>query len=208
MCDHTKFYLSSSFFFRLCVCVCVQAPAQHYINITVNEFDVPSETTVSKQKHSDCMFDHVSFIDPSTSKLIGRYCNQNQPPKFILSAWNQLLIEFNSDSNVTGRGFSFSYQVQKFQLPESIFQDMSAPSLTACPANWSYYKGHCYQAFFGDQIIQWYDAESNCAELGNGRNGHLVSILDSNEMSAVFHFLLNVWKSPAYKASRESSSAR
>ena len=85
---------------------------------------------------------------------------------------------------------------------------MSAPSLTACPANWSYYKGHCYQAFFGDQIIQWYDAESNCAELGNGRNGHLVSILDSNEMSAVFHFLLNVWKSPAYKASRESSSAR
>ena len=92
-------------------------------------------------------------------------------------------------------------------------------------ANWSYYKNHCYQAFFGEQIMQWYDAEAHCAELGVGRNGHLVSILDSNEMSAVFYFLLlvkfeflflfsillfliqiinyfrsNMWKSPAYKA--------
>lgn len=90
----------------------ISAPAFHYINITVNEFDVPSE----RRKHSDCMFDHVSFIDPSTSKLIGRYCNSNQPPKFILSAWNQLIIEFNSDSNVTGRGFSFSYTFQKYKV--------------------------------------------------------------------------------------------
>lgn len=77
---------------------------------------------------------------------------------------------------------------------------MNPPSLTSCPTNWSYYNNHCYQAFFGEQIIQWYDAEAACAEVGAGRNGHLVSILDSNEMSAVFHFLLNVWKSPAYKA--------
>ena len=85
------------------------------------------------------MFDHVSFIDPSTSKLIGRYCNSNQPPKFILSSWNQLLIEFNSDSNVTGRGFSFSYHVQKFKLPEQILFDMTPPSLAsaACPGKCS-----------------------------------------------------------------------
>lgn len=120
---------------------------------------MPSETTVSKQKHSDCMFDHVSFIDPSTSKLIGRYCNQNKPPKFILSSWNKLLIEFNSDSNVTGRGFSFFYQHAKFQLPEHIHEQMKPPSPTACPANWSYYKNNCYQAFLGTEIIQWYDAE-------------------------------------------------
>lgn len=90
----------------------ITAPELHYINITVNEFDVPSE----RRKHSDCMFDHVSIFDPSTSKLIGRYCNSNQPPKFILSAWNQLVIEFNSDSNVTGRGFSFSYTFQKYKV--------------------------------------------------------------------------------------------
>ena len=131
----------------------ISAPAQHYINITVNEFDVPSE----RRKHSDCMFDHVSFIDPSTSKLIGRYCNSNQPPKFILSAWNQVVIEFNSDSNVTGRGFSFSYTFQKYKLPEKIYEHMNPPSLTSCPTNWSYYNNHCYQAFFGEQIIQWYE---------------------------------------------------
>ncbi|RWS29722.1 relaxin receptor-like protein, partial [Leptotrombidium deliense] len=176
----------------------ITAPPEHYLNLTIDDFDVPSAVGVTQQRTVSCMFDHVTFIDGTNGSLIGRYCNSNKPPKYILSSWNQLLIEFNTDSELAGRGFSFTYRSFKFRLPKELELLLESPS-NACPKDWSYYNEHCYRAVF-DKALQWYEAESRCAEMGKGRDGHLVSILDEHEMSVVHHLLINVWKSPPYQA--------
>ena len=70
----------------------------------------------------------------------------------------------------------------------------------ACPTNWSYYRNHCYRSFKNTESLQWYEAEAKCFIAGSGRDGHLVSILDSKEMSVVHYFLINVWSAPPYSA--------
>ncbi|KAI1285100.1 putative G-protein coupled receptor [Halotydeus destructor] len=175
----------------------IKAPTEHYVNLTIDAFDVPSGA--GRQSTGDCMFDHVTFIDGSNSNVIGRFCNSNKPPKFIVSSYNQLLIEFYTDSDMTGRGFSFTYKAYKFQLPRELSTAITAPPNT-CPANWNYYKGHCYKPFFEKESLQWYEAEFRCNVAGKGRDGHLVSILDSQEMAVVHHLLINVWKAPPYSS--------
>jgi hypothetical protein len=109
----------------------ITAPRGFYVNLTVEDFDVPS-TSLGTASTSECAFDHVAFIDATTGTVLGRYCNTRKPPKYILSNWNQLLIDFYADSNVAGRGFSFTYVAQKFQLPSRLAPMMIAPK-GACP---------------------------------------------------------------------------
>ena len=175
----------------------ITAPPDHYINLTINDFDVPSET-IFNYGLGDCLFDHVSFVDGLSKKLIGRFCNSNRPPHFIVSSWNKLLIEFNTDSKLTGKGFSFSYKLSQFSLPEKLLPALES-SPDACPTLWSYYKGHCYRAFMELESLQWYKAEEKCSEFGKNRDGHLVSILDEKEMVVVYHFLINVWEARPYQ---------
>ena len=175
----------------------ITAPSDHYINLTIDDFDVPSETLFNYGS-GDCLFDHVSFVDDLSKKLIGRFCNLNRPPPFILSSWNKLLIEFNTDSKLTGKGFKFSYKLSQFLLPEKLLPALES-SPDACPTFWSYYKGHCYRAFVELESLQWYKAEEYCSEFGKGRDGHLVSILDEKEMFVVHYFLISVWKARPYQ---------
>lgn len=180
----------------------IKVPPEHYVNVTINEFDVPSsESGINARPRGagDCMFDHLTFIDGSSNNLIGRFCNSNRPPKYIVSSYNQLLIEFYADSNFTGRGFSLSYKAYKFELPNALHPKLIAPR-NACPKQWNFYKGHCYRAFSERESLQWYEAEARCASAGKGRDGHLVSILDENEMFVVHHLLVNVWKAIPYSA--------
>lgn len=180
----------------------IKAANQHYVNLTVDEFDVPSGVNGSETgSGNDCMFDHVTFIDGSNMNVIGRFCNSHLPPKVILSSYSQLLIEFFTDSEQTGRGFSFSYQTYKFEISDKLKNEITSPPRNACPADWHYYKKHCYKPFFGGkERLQWYEAENRCNLAGKGRDGHLVSILDSNEMQVVHHWIVNEWKAPQFSA--------
>ena len=131
----------------------ITAPQQYYVNVTVDDFDVPNTHSIGASS-ADCIFDHISFTDVSTGFLIGRYCNAKRPPKYILSNWNKLLIEFNTDFSVSGRGFSLTYSLQKFQLNEKLAKQTIGPE-GACPPNWSFFRGYCYNAFFEKESLQW-----------------------------------------------------
>lgn len=130
----------------------ITAPQEYYINVTFEDFDVPNTSIGSSS--GDCIFDHVSFTDVFTGHLIGRFCNAKKPPKYILSNWNKLLIEFNTDSSLSGRGFSLTYVSQTFQISKELAQQMVAPE-GACPPNWSFFRGYCYNAFFEKESLQW-----------------------------------------------------
>ncbi len=130
----------------------ITAPQEYYVNVTIDDFDVPSTSLGSAS--TECIFDHVSFTDVATGHLIGRFCNAKKPPKYILSNWNKLLIEFNTDSSLSGRGFSLTYVSQKFELHPKLAQLMVPPK-GACPENWSYFRGYCYNAFFEKESLQW-----------------------------------------------------
>ncbi|XP_054166072.1 uncharacterized protein LOC128963584 [Oppia nitens] len=169
----------------------ITAPQESYINVTIDDFDVPNTSIGTSTR--DCIFDYISFTDVSTGQLIGKFCNIKKPPKHILSNWNKLLIEFNTDSTISGRGFSITYSAQKFELSDKLAQQMIGP-LGACPTNWIYFRGYCYNAFFEKESLQWYQSEEKCAQFEKGRDGHLVSITDQHEMQVVHYLLINKWK--------------
>ncbi|RWS28770.1 G-protein coupled receptor GRL101-like protein, partial [Leptotrombidium deliense] len=172
----------------------ITAPSHHYINLTVVDFDVQTPNNEDK-----CMFDHVIIIDASRDRMIGKYCNSRKPPKQIISSWNQLQIDFNTDSeNQIGRGFLFTYTVHQYKLPNKL-QKYLKPPRKACPEGWTFYKRSCYKVQF-DEPLQWYEAEARCQHMSAGLDGHLVSILDEDEMKALHHFLVNVWKVPPFTA--------
>lgn len=66
--------------------------------------------------------------------------------------------------------------------------------------NWSFYRGFCYNAFFERESLQWYQAEERCAQFEKNRDGHLVSILDQQEMFVVHYLLINKWNATPFKS--------
>ena len=70
-----------------------------------------------------------------------------------------------------------------------------------CPPEWLYYNKHCYKAFLQqNESYQWYDAETRCLQAGRGRDGHLVSIMDANEMKMIHGWLRNEWHATDFDA--------
>lgn len=179
----------------------IRAPSGYYFNITIEDFDITGSASYpikSNRSVKHCLFDHLSFIDPSTGIILGRYCNNNKPSKYILSNWNELLIEFSTDSNGNGRGFKLKYTAQRYQLlPEAI------PLLTlpnACPVGWLYFRGYCYAIFTEKESLQWYEAEEKCAQKVKGRDGHLVSITDYLEMNVIHYWIIEQWKLSSHES--------
>ena len=176
----------------------IRAPAGHYFNITIEDFDVAGSQAYTTKSSTNrplkhCLFDHLSFIDPSTGMVIGRYCNTNKPSKFIFSNWNELLIEFSSDSSSTGRGFKLKYKAERYHLlPEAI--PLLIPPMYSCPNGWLYFRGYCFASFVEEESLQWYEAEEKCAQKAKGRDGHLVSITDYLEMNVVHYWIVEQWK--------------
>ncbi|XP_023216775.1 uncharacterized protein LOC111619306 isoform X2 [Centruroides sculpturatus] len=167
----------------------IVAEPTHYINVTFSDFDIVGG-------NNQCVFDHIIFYDGEESKednVIGKYCNELQPGKYVVSNWNTLLIEFSSDAEHEGRGFSLTYIAQKYQLPKEIkneqFEDES------CPVGWKYYNKYCYNVFHEDDPLPWYVAEKKCTLKEPGRKGHLVSIVDKREIAVVHYFLVTYWDS-------------
>ncbi|KAF7494181.1 Putative G-protein coupled receptor [Sarcoptes scabiei] len=187
----------------------IRAPPGHYFNITIEDFDIADSysTTISskivtsiktskkKRRQSSiktCLFDHLSFIDPSTGIVLGRYCNSRKPQKYILSNWNELLIEFSTDSSINARGFKIKYNAQRYNLlPETL--PLLFP-INACPTGWLHFRGYCYASFVEEQSLQWYEAEEKCAQKAKGRDGHLVSINDYLEMNVIHYWIIEQWK--------------
>lgn len=160
----------------------------HYINLTINNFNV---TTSESGGISRTCIDHMSVSDSRFDRLIGNFCNKQQPPSFLLSPWNKLRIVFNTNSEYK---FNFTVKSSKFTLPFQLEREMDAPP-KACPPGWNFYRGHCYRAYKERESLQWHDAEEKCSFISKGRDGHLVSILDQKEMKVVHHFLTREWHS-------------
>ncbi|XP_065296526.1 uncharacterized protein [Dermacentor albipictus] len=166
----------------------IVAPPSHYINVTFEDFDLPSA--------EHCASDYLEFYDgrdQEQENLIGRYCNHSMPPRNVVSSWNTLSIVFSTDGKGTGRGFALSYQSLSFQLPADLNQ-LYFDNPQECPQQWKFYNDHCYNMYEEPDPLQWYEAEAKCAAWGKGRSGHLVSILDEREMAIIHYFLTDIWK--------------
>ena len=227
----------------------IRAPNGFYVNLSVIDFDIPSANNATKL--GSCIFDFLTLIDGYTGKRIGCYCNENLPPSYIVSPWNELIIQFDTNSETTGRGFNFQYDFMKLELNEQITsqlypatvqslassatinsggsqihpannnqllasnpmtssgqQQQQQSSLASsgssnlqnlCLSGWKYFRGSCYRAYNEIEPLQWYDAENKCNVFGEGLDGHLVSILDRDEMLVILYWLTNVWNSTRYR---------
>lgn len=175
----------------------IRAPPGHYFNVTIEDFDVVVPFDLKgrpkRSTSNGCIYDHLTFTDPSTGIILGRYCNSHKPPKHILSNWNELLIEFSTDSSYNGRGFRLKYQAQRYQLLPEVIPLLRSPP-NACPNEWMYFRGYCYAAFVESDSLQWYQAEDKCSQKLKGRDGHLVSITDYLEMNVVHYWIIEEWK--------------
>jgi len=70
-----------------------------------------SFTKMHLEGHSRCGFDSVSIYNGETidqSRLIGRYCGRSLPPD-VVSAGSSIVVNFATDSSVTGEGFAATY---------------------------------------------------------------------------------------------------
>ncbi|XP_053203674.1 G-protein coupled receptor GRL101-like isoform X2 [Panonychus citri] len=178
----------------------IRADEGYYINLTINDFDVPGSETPDAGDKKTCLFDHVSFFDSKFNRLIGRFCNSLLPGHYVVSPWNRLRIDFNTDIKGAGRGFNFTINIAKFTLDPELIPHLTAPT-AACPHLWEFYKGHCYRAYKEQESpLQWYKAEEKCSDAGKGRDGHLVSILDGKEMRVVHHFLTSIWNATPHQS--------
>ncbi|GIY78727.1 g-protein coupled receptor GRL101 [Caerostris darwini] len=165
----------------------IRTEPSHFINLTLQDFDIVGG--------ENCQYDYLAVYDGDTiqkSSLIGKFCNMKKPPTEIVSSWNSLLLEFSSDAETNGRGFSLKFASKNFQMPADIHVYDLDDEL-ACPPPWKYYNGNCYNVFHADDAIQWYEAEDRCRKIGGDQNGHLVSILDKKENAVVHYFLTNFW---------------
>lgn len=214
----------------------IRAPDGHYVNLSIIDFDIPSANNATKL--GTCIFDHLTLLDGYTGKRLGCYCNENLPPPHIVSPWNEMIIQFDTNSETTGRGFYFTYEFMKLELSENIKRQLKLPNIInnndsynnskddnngkgydynnvmvtginsnsnnnnnsiVCFSGWQYFRGSCYRAFSELEPLQWYDAENKCNFHGKGLDGHLVSILDKDEMLVILYFLTNIWKSIRYR---------
>lgn len=92
-----------------------RAQPSHFINLTFQDFDIIGG--------ENCQYDYLAVYDGDTnqrSNLIGRFCNTKKPPTEIVSSWNSLYLEFSSDADENGRGFSLKYASKSFQMPADI----------------------------------------------------------------------------------------
>lgn len=183
----------------------LKAPDGHYVNLSIIDFDIPSANNASKL--GTCIFDYLTLIDGYSGKRIGCYCNENLPPPYIVSPWNELIIQFDTNKETTGRGFNFEYKFMKLELSPLIRSQMfpawsqdianlnlSSSSGGLCFDNWQYFRNSCYKAYNEDEPLQWHSAENKCKQKATGLDGHLVSILDKDEMLVITYWLNNVWK--------------
>ena len=82
----------------------------HYIELEILDFDVNGLDTTCKGDFMDVFDVDLSGI----SVLMGHYCNRAVPPNKLYSSWNQIRIEFTSDSEGSGRGFHIVYRATSY----------------------------------------------------------------------------------------------
>lgn len=111
----------------------LKAPDAHYVNLSIIDFDIPSSNNATKL--SACLLDYLTIIDGYTGKRLGCYCNENLPPAHIVSPWNELIIQFDTNSETTGRGFYFEYKFMKLQLTDNIRKHLKlSPTVSIQPS--------------------------------------------------------------------------
>ncbi|XP_056402263.1 embryonic protein UVS.2-like isoform X2 [Hyla sarda] len=103
----------------------IRTPSQQ-VTLNFEAFDV--------QSSPDCMSDYIKIYDGPTKNyplLLDRTCGTGLIPPIIAST-RQLLVEFSSDSSVTGVGFKALYGSVKcggtFYIPKGTFQSPGYPN--------------------------------------------------------------------------------
>ncbi|XP_068785635.1 procollagen C-endopeptidase enhancer 1 [Struthio camelus] len=84
----------------------IVAPKDQVIELTFGKFDVEPDTY--------CRYDYVAVFDggdTDDSRRLGKFCGEAAPGP-IVSAGNELLVQFVSDLSVTADGFSASYAMK------------------------------------------------------------------------------------------------
>lgn len=59
----------------------------------------------------------------TNSSEIGRYCGKKNPPR-VVSTYNYLLVVFQSDSSISGRGFQANYSFVDIGKAFYLLKDM------------------------------------------------------------------------------------
>ncbi|XP_070532232.1 uncharacterized protein [Ptychodera flava] len=164
-----------------CSWVIVAPSTNNYIAITFTDFDIISS--------GSCVSDFVEVFDGGSRHhpLFGLYCNSRLPPQLIRSSKNRLLIQFESDSIDSGRGFSVEYYSSTFELPDGFTLTDSADYY--CTYGWDVYEKNCYSFRQSSEYLRWTEAEADCFNDG----GHLVSIKSYHEMVFLHYKLTTDW---------------
>lgn len=84
----------------------IVAPPGKAVSLHFEDFDIEDTS------YPDCDFDFVKLFDgfDVNSTLIGKYCGSIVPPNAI-SSLNVLLLLFQSDSSISGKGFKATYSL-------------------------------------------------------------------------------------------------
>ncbi|XP_067674003.1 G-protein coupled receptor GRL101-like [Haliotis asinina] len=153
----------------------IQGRQLEYVNVTFLWLDVIGGNTA-------CDGDYVQLFDydlEGTRTPLSRYCAERRPNGDILSSWNSLGVEFYSDGDSTGTGFQIKYSLVR----TSLRVDASAPH----EDGWYTLGDSVYSLNVHEIGITWEEARDKCSQTG----GHLVSIRDQQEMSAVYALILS-----------------
>ncbi|CAD5123495.1 DgyrCDS11838 [Dimorphilus gyrociliatus] len=165
----------------------IQVELYKYIQLQFYHVNMESE-------RPECLQDYVEVYDVSwegVEKLIGRYCNVKQPPTYLYSSWNRMIIRMKSDQAYSAkRGFFAKYITFESSLSVDSLQKIERNS-TLCPGNWIHYEKSCYRYHSQETTMTWIDAESTCQT----KKSHLLSIMNEGEMSIIHHLLTTEWRS-------------
>ena len=67
--------------------------------------------------------------DGSLGSILGTYCNTNKPPGELFSSWNELLVQFSSDSQDERTGFMIKYESIQYSSQEGMAWQTDHPGM-------------------------------------------------------------------------------
>lgn len=99
----------------------IEVTQNSFIRLTFSDFQIESALL-------DCGQDYVevyNILRNGSRGLLGRYCQPNPPPPYLLSGNNQMAVIFGSDSKYSSPGFLALYSTEQYTLGDHVKGQMS-----------------------------------------------------------------------------------